>query len=94
MATRTYPNPLTPTADDVSPGLKAALEHAAALERVKAWPCHGVCSTLLWPEGVTVCSSGNSEIDGLCTRHFGHDGPHIECTADRHAVRVWARKAA
>lgn len=97
MATRTVANPLTP--EQVSPGLKAALEHAAAVERVKAWECGGVCSTLLWPDGAFVCSAYNPAIDGLCTRHWGHDGDHVECCSadgqEFHAIRTWpGRKAA
>ena len=97
MAQTTVPNPLLPVGDDISAGLKAALERAASLERVRALPCSGVCSTLTWPEGAFVCSAYNSEIDGLCTRHWAHDGDHVECTTDEHAVKTWpghGRKAA
>jgi hypothetical protein len=56
-------------------------------------PCGRACHPDTWPEGTFVCSAHNTALDGLCTRWWGHDGDHIECTVDGHAVHVWPRTA-
>lgn len=63
-------------------------------DRLADLPCQGACSPITWPRGAFVCSAYNTHIDGLCSRHWGHDGDHIECTKDGHAVNVWSRTAA
>lgn len=57
-------------------------------------PCGGSCSPAIWPDGTWVCSAYNSHLNALCSRYWGHDGDHIECTRDGHAVNVWSRTAA
>lgn len=50
------------------------------------------CKWCEWPKDAWLVCRSNSKSNGegfVCTRHAGHDGPHVACAFTQHALAIW-----